>query len=58
VGETTLTVMVGVAIVISAGMGALLIVRARAVERAMVTTTVPAPAEPEIDQPVVLRSDE
>jgi hypothetical protein len=33
-------------------------VRARAVERAMVTTTAPALAEPGIDRAVVLRSDE
>jgi len=52
--ETTLIVMVGVVIVVSAGVGALLIVRADD-DRATVTTT-PAPAEPGMDLPVVLRS--
>jgi polyhydroxybutyrate depolymerase len=46
--------MVGVVIVVSAGVGALLIARAGD-DRATVTTT-PAPAEPGTDLPVVLRS--
>jgi len=53
--QRTLIVMVAVAIFVSVGVGALLIVRARDVDRATVTTT-PAPAEPGIDLPVVLRS--
>jgi polyhydroxybutyrate depolymerase len=52
--EKTLTVMVGVAFVVLAGVGALLIARADD-DRATVTTT-PAPVEPGIDVPVVLRS--
>ena len=48
-------VMVGVAVVGTAGVGALLIVRAGDDERAT-TTTTPGPGEPGIDLPVVLRS--
>ena len=50
----TLTVMVGVVIVVSAGVGALL--TARADDDSATVTTTPAPAEPGIDVPVVLRS--
>jgi polyhydroxybutyrate depolymerase len=47
--------MAGVAIVVSAGVGALLIARVQDDDRATVTTT-PAPVEPGIDVPVALRS--
>ena len=51
----TLIVMVGVVIVVSAGVGALMIARVGDADRATATTTT-APAEPGIDLPVVLRS--
>lgn len=48
-----LTVMVGIAIVVSAGVGAMLIARGRDDDRATSTT---APAQPGADVPVVLQS--
>jgi polyhydroxybutyrate depolymerase len=54
--EKALIVTVGVAFVVAAGVGALLIARAGDDEGTTATTTTVAPAEPGIDVPVVLRS--